>query len=55
MTYGNDQMKSERVCFLIYDQSIHCGYSLELPHWGGSNVYPENYVLSKKKKKMKIE
>ena len=26
--------------FLIFAQNIDRGYSLEPPHWGGSNVYP---------------
>ena len=27
--------------------NIDCGYSLEPPRRGGSNVYPQSYVLSK--------
>ena len=30
------------IIFLISVQSIDCGYSLELPHWGGSNEYPQS-------------
>ena len=28
--------------FLISVQNIDCGYSLELPHRGGSNDYPQS-------------
>ena len=28
--------------FHISVQNINCGYSLELPHWGGSNEYPQS-------------
>ena len=28
--------------FLIFAQNIDCGYTLEPPHWGGSNEYPES-------------
>ena len=37
--------------FLFLLQNIDCGYSLEPPRRGGSNVYPQKYVLSKNKKK----
>ena len=29
------------IIFLISDQNIDCGYSLEPPHRGGSNEYPQ--------------
>ena len=28
--------------FLIFAQNINCGYSVELPQEGGSNVYPQS-------------
>ena len=28
------------IIFLFLLLNIDCGYSLEPPHWGGSNVYP---------------
>ena len=28
--------------FLISAKKIDCGYSLELPQWGGSNEYPQS-------------
>ena len=31
-------------------QNIDCGYSLELPQWGGSNEYPQSMFLSRNKK-----
>ena len=30
------------IIFLIFAQNIDCGYSLELPHQGGSNEYPQS-------------
>ena len=36
--------------FHIYAQNIDCGYSLELPHWGNSNRYPQSMFLSRNKK-----
>ena len=38
--------------FLFLLQNIDCGYSLEPPRRGGSNVYPQS-VLSKNKKYIK--
>ena len=29
------------IIFLFLLQNIDCGYSLEPPQWGGSNVYPQ--------------
>ena len=36
--------------FYISAQNIDCGYSLEPPHRGGSNEYPQSMFLSKNKK-----
>ena len=36
--------------FHISAQNIDCGYSLELPRRGGSNVYPQSMFLSRNKK-----
>ena len=36
--------------FLFLLQNIDCGYSLEPPRRGGSNVYPQSNVLSKNNK-----
>ena len=36
--------------FHISAQNIDCGYSLEPPRRGGSNVYPQSVFLSRKKK-----
>ena len=41
------------IFFLFLLQNIDCGYSLELPRQGGSNVYPQS-VLSKNKKNIQI-
>ena len=37
--------------FHISAQNIDCGYVLELPHWDGSNKYPQSMFLSRNKKK----
>ena len=34
----------------ISAQNIDCGYWLELPHWGGTNEYPQSMFLSRNKK-----
>ena len=38
--------------FLIFAQNIDCGYTLEPPCRGGSNVYPQSMFQSKNKKNM---
>ena len=37
----NFQMKNTNI-FLIFAQNIDCGYTLEPPHLGGSNEYPQS-------------
>ena len=37
--------------FLTFARNTDCGYKLEHPHWGGSNVYPYSMFSSKNKKK----
>ena len=39
--YSNFQMKKNGF-FLIFAQNIDRGYTLEPPHRGGSNEYPES-------------
>ena len=34
----------------IFAQNIDCGYTLELPHLGDSNEYPQSMFWSKNKK-----
>ena len=36
--------------FYISAQNIDCGYSLEPPHRGGSNEYPQSMFLSRNNK-----
>ena len=36
--------------FLFLLLNIDCGYSLEPPHWGGSNVYPQSMLWAKIRK-----
>ena len=40
--------------FLIFALNIDCGYSLELPQGGGSNMYPQFMFKSKNKKNITI-
>ena len=45
----NFQIKISDICH-ISAQNIDCGYSLEPPRRGGSNVYPQCIFLSRNKK-----
>ena len=45
----NFQMKNSDN-FHIFAQNIDCEYSLEPPHRGGSNEYPQSMFLSRDKK-----
>ena len=45
----NFQQKKLNI-FLIFAQNIDCGYTLEPPHRGGSNEYPQSMFWSKNKK-----
>ena len=38
------------ISFLFLDENICCGYSLEAPHRGASNEYPQHMFLSRNKK-----
>ena len=38
----------------IFAQNIDCGYSLEPPHRGGSNEYPQSIVLSRNMKNIRF-
>ena len=40
--------------FLFFAPNIDCGYSLEPPHRGGSNVYPQSMFGAKIRKISKI-
>ena len=46
---ANFQIKNSDI-FHISVQNIDCGYSLEPPHWDGSNEYPQSMFLSLIKK-----
>ena len=45
----NFQIKKSDI-FHVSAQNIDCGYSLEPPHRGGSNEYPQSMFLSRHKK-----
>ena len=47
--------KKKWLFFLIFAHNIDHGYTLEPPHWGGSNKYwPTTYVLEQKIRKLCI-
>ena len=37
------------ISFLFLQQNICCGYSLEVPHWGTSDEYPQHMLLWRNK------
>ena len=39
-----------KIVFLFLYKNICCGYSLEAPHQGASNEYPQHMFLSRNKK-----
>ena len=47
----NFQIKNSDI-FNISDQNIDCGYSLEPPHRGGSNEYPQSMFVAEIRKLM---
>ena len=49
---GNFSDKKKSDIFQISARNIDCGYSLEPPHQGGSNEYPQTLFLSKIRKIM---
>ena len=49
--YENFQIKNFDI-FLISAQNIDCGYSLEPPHQGGSNKYPQSMFWAEIRKIM---
>ena len=46
--------KNSDIFFIFLIKIIDCGYSLEPPHWGSSNEYPQSMFLSRNKKKKRI-
>ena len=51
LTLKNENFKIKiLIYFLICTQNIDCGYSLEPPHRGGSNEYPQSMLLRRNKK-----
>ena len=47
----NFQIKNSDI-FYVFAQNINCGYSLEPPHRGGSNEYPQSMFLAEIRKIM---
>ena len=47
ITKNRKSSDKNSVIFYISARNIDCGYSLEPPHWGGSNEYPQSTFLSK--------
>ena len=50
LTIAPAKTNIETNLFLISRQKHMCGYSLEEPHWGSSNEYPQHMFLSRNKK-----
>ena len=42
--------QKKMIFFFIFVQNIDCGYTLEPPHRGGSNEYPQSMFWSKNTK-----
>ena len=49
-TIGLDKTGCQGNIFIVLHESICCGYSLEAPHRGASNEYPQ-YMFSWRNKK----
>ena len=43
------------ISFLFLEEYICCGYSLEAPHGGASNEYPQNMFSSRNKKTVNFQ
>ena len=42
-----------KLIITILHQNVSCGYSVELPHWGNSNEYPQDMFWCKNNETMK--
>ena len=42
------------ISFLFLDENICCGYSLEVPRWGASNEYPQQWTMFSSRNKKNI-
>ena len=50
MTARQEEYPCTVVFFLFFHENIHCGYSLEAPHLGASDEYPQHMFLWRNKK-----
>ena len=44
------QSKSNDILFSFFYKNIGCEYSLEVPHWGTSNEYPQAMFMRRNQK-----
>ena len=44
---SDGKISLRKLAHVIFAQNIHCGYTLELPHRGGSNEYPQSVLEQK--------
>ena len=52
-SHKNENISGKVMIFPFFSaQNIGCGYTLEPPHRGGSNEYPQSMFRTKNKKKM---
>ena len=51
---ATDKRGIQIIFFLFLDENICCGYSLEAPHQGASNEYPQHMFLLRNKKDISI-
>ena len=42
LLYSKTKVTGVYIVFLFLLQNINCGYTLEQPHLGGSNEYPQS-------------
>ena len=50
VTIAPDNADENEIFFLFLHENINCGYSLEAPHRGASNEYPQHRFLCRNKK-----
>ena len=51
-SWGHSVLQTPALVFLLLDENICCGYSLEAPQGGASSEYPQHILLSRNKTNM---
>ena len=50
---SNQDLLARKLSFFLFlKENICCGYSLEAPHWGASNEYPQHMFSVRNKKNL---